>query len=1112
MTIETEIAALTSATSALLDSVNVSKDQLEISINDATLVANSAATIASMTVGTYPNSATTVVPTGVLSHTGLVGGSGGTNGTFSASFTGGAGSGAAATFVVSGGAVTSITITNSGLGYTSAPTISFSASSGLTGASATMVVGNIVPNTKYYWASTSDGSYIELYQNNAGAPLKVSPVVSIPSKVQLEKLQSICSPLPSWTALSAITGLASGIRASVSSSDTGTHTDPVIGGTVLNSGVYQYSTSPAGWQRIADLDSFIVTTQRLGGGEMVNTCRWASGPAGGATSLTVNGIIKGFSIASGQSGALSSANPTFDLPALFAARFAGATIQLTAKATVTTNFLVDKPLSSAPLFVRYSDGTADNGSAGNLLYSAQNGTILTRTASITLSANISQIRLIIRTGTAISNISAHSLLVNSVTLQCTAVPENASYTAADVNAAFLLLQTRDDIGPFHARATWLGAGANGATVITEQKGLTIPLGSTGATSSIRGGLPVGSSWQGYLSGAVIEFGLLCQVSSTFTRPLLCNFFDGATSKTVENTEKVLLGDGKILLIGRVAAMTGNETELAVRLSIESSAVATTSVETLEIINSYVRVASGGNALLSADQINDAIKFNRLQDMIANPDIAAGMASAGIVKAIQTVNISSELTAIGWDSVSYPINSPSLESLGGNLSCNNIDVETLWNDTIGDPSAWPAYYVDMVAGLDGNSGLSDGSAFNTISRAIQVVNTAGVPARIFVKGGQGAGQITAGYYNRSKNFLGTGGTTFPTVDIAFYAYGGRAVVAAAESGGNLAWTPDTTYTWVSSGTRSNVLRVFDTTLRDSFGHYVELTKVADLATCSRVPNSWAQVSGTVKVNRADGLIASESNTRIFMTIPNFQQNSSFAASNQRSYLFSGVADGDGFDFEGGSSGCLSFTFNSGTVSNLKMVAAKNCTFRYAGGIGSSTERDNIAIESYHGLVAFQDCDASKSSKDGFNVHNAYGATIGSVSSILTINCTGFDNGRGTSISNNAWTLHENVRGVDICGRYSNIRGSTIHNVGTSKAMILGAYLESSLGDVMNGGSSPPCELRSADDAVIYARLCTCKPSSPPENAIRAEGSSDIYLRDCNLLGSQRIFGTASINTY
>lgn len=66
-------------------------------------------------------------------------GTGGTNGTFALAFTGGTGSGAAGNFTVAGGVLTNITITNGG-SYTVAPTLSFVASTGLTGATATVTL------------------------------------------------------------------------------------------------------------------------------------------------------------------------------------------------------------------------------------------------------------------------------------------------------------------------------------------------------------------------------------------------------------------------------------------------------------------------------------------------------------------------------------------------------------------------------------------------------------------------------------------------------------------------------------------------------------------------------------------------------------------------------------------------------------------------------------------------------------------------------------------------------------------------------------------------------------------------------------------------------------
>lgn len=46
-----------------------------------------------------------------------------------------------------------------------------------------------------------------------------------------------------------------GVVAEVPITDTGTHTDPVVGGTVNNTGIFRWSVSPAGWQRISDEDA-----------------------------------------------------------------------------------------------------------------------------------------------------------------------------------------------------------------------------------------------------------------------------------------------------------------------------------------------------------------------------------------------------------------------------------------------------------------------------------------------------------------------------------------------------------------------------------------------------------------------------------------------------------------------------------------------------------------------------------------------------------------------------------------------------------------------------------------------------------------------------------------
>lgn len=55
-----------------------------------------------------------------------------------------------------------------------------------------------------------------------------------------------------WSELAAFSGTRIGQLAQVTA-DAGTHTDPVVGGTVDNEGEYRWSDDPAGWERIGDL-------------------------------------------------------------------------------------------------------------------------------------------------------------------------------------------------------------------------------------------------------------------------------------------------------------------------------------------------------------------------------------------------------------------------------------------------------------------------------------------------------------------------------------------------------------------------------------------------------------------------------------------------------------------------------------------------------------------------------------------------------------------------------------------------------------------------------------------------------------------------------------------
>lgn len=134
--------------------------------------ANRAESVA-LVEGAYPNAyagtTTTNLPKGVTSIAITAAGTGFTNGTYALGVSGGP-SGFAGTYTVTGGTVTSTTITNPGLSTaTAAPTLTFPSGGG-TGATATATVSGLVPAGAVYWAVDSNSRALLLYRNNNGTP------------------------------------------------------------------------------------------------------------------------------------------------------------------------------------------------------------------------------------------------------------------------------------------------------------------------------------------------------------------------------------------------------------------------------------------------------------------------------------------------------------------------------------------------------------------------------------------------------------------------------------------------------------------------------------------------------------------------------------------------------------------------------------------------------------------------------------------------------------------------------------------------------------------------------------------------------------------------------
>lgn len=130
---------------------------------------------------------------GVTSGTITAAGSGGTTGTYALAFSGGAGSGAVGTFTVAAGKVISIQMMAPGDSYTSAPTLSFAACPGLTGATGVATIAVNVSVGQYFSVPVAGSNdALILYRVDAG-PV-ATEVVRYPSSAVLPELAGRGSP------------------------------------------------------------------------------------------------------------------------------------------------------------------------------------------------------------------------------------------------------------------------------------------------------------------------------------------------------------------------------------------------------------------------------------------------------------------------------------------------------------------------------------------------------------------------------------------------------------------------------------------------------------------------------------------------------------------------------------------------------------------------------------------------------------------------------------------------------------------------------------------------------------------------------------------------------
>jgi len=205
----------------------------------------------------------------------------------------------------------------------------------------------------------------------------------------------------------------------------------------------------------------------------------------------------------------------------------------------------------------------------------------------------------------------------------------------------------------------------------------------------------------------------------------------------------------------------------------------------------------------------------------------------------------------------------------------------------------------------------------------------------------------------------------------------------------------------------------------------------------------------------------------------------------------VASGTTFTIPSAATGTYTGSTSGGVCQNYSrtnVVYAKNCSFRYAGYFNGAQNGNGTSVNNFGGTSVFINCDASGNGSDGFNFHDT--RNFGHQS--LTVNCTGTRNGlNGTS--NNGWTSHEDVVGIDVAGDFWGNAGYTVHSINTAKTFCVGTVARGSRGDVIYGGTFNPGEFCISNTGAMWCFATEARLTSGQGSAYTATDTATLNRR-------------------
>lgn len=408
-----------------------------------------------------------------------------------------------------------------------------------------------------------------------------------------------------------------------------------------------------------------------------------------------------------------------------------------------------------------------------------------------------------------------------------------------------------------------------------------------------------------------------------------------------------------------------------------------------------------------------------------------------------------------------------------------------------------YWVDPVSGNDSTGdGAAEGTAWQTLGKAISTGSAAGSPFKVKLKGGGAVSQDMI----KTKNFTNASSSSIydSVVDFCVEFYNGVSVVGSHVDFSAPSLHSSATYTYAIADTSTDV--ILDRTLLDVDGVAQRMQYVPYVASGDIPPGCWSANGTTTIVRRLDGAAVTNANTRLIQSVRNFKLTKNISVG-----LFPATA-ADVLIVEGGGAmnGTIDMTIpTSETDLTVRCFAAKNVRANSHSFLASGAGRC-FSIDGLHGLIVLENCGGQQAKSDLINVHNVRGGTVAGVKSrLLTINCRGSKSGvdirasgGSNTVSNNLWTLHEDSKGIDLAGDYEFASGGCVRDINSTSALLLGTRLHDR-GDRYLGSTTQPCGIHVNNTASVWAWRVRM-PNMPPGSFAyfnANSGAAHIYLRDC-----------------